>query len=308
MSTNLFRKKTTHAVAAIAVLGLVLGGCGVNSASSVVATYKGGTMTAALLDEQTHLNQLFDPQLTTVTTAQKKQLIQQYIVYQLMQQKALQAGVQVTSAQVNQTVLNIEHNAIQSLYSGSSSAFDSKMQSLNLNNNDVADYVKTALILQAYSKKLVSSVSVQDEQKYYQQNEFQFATVSVRHILVNSLPLAKKIASELQSGESWTTLAKQYSTDAGSKDNGGLYANANPAQWVVPFRQHAMSQPLGVVGQPFKSQYGYHVMEVLKRTVKPFKSVQATIQQTLLQQNTNTVMNNMYLALEKSANIKITLS
>ncbi len=308
MSISFFKKKSTLAVASIAVMGLALSGCGTNSGSATVATYKGGTVTAAQLNEQVHLEQLFNPQLS-VTTAVKKQVIQQYIVYnRLLEEQALKAGIKVTNAQVNQTVLNIKQSAIQSLYSGNSSSFDSKMQTLGLQNTDLADYVKTLLILQLYSQKLVNKVSLQSEEQYYKQNLYQFATVSVRHILVNKLPLAQKIATELRNGGSWDKLAKEYSTDTGSKNNGGLYANQNPSQWVVPFRDHAMSQPIGVIGNPFKSQYGYHVMEVLKRTISPFKSVQSTIEQTLLQQKTNTVMTGIVNNLQKNAAIKITLS
>ncbi len=308
MFTSFFKKKSTLAVASVAVLGLVLSGCGTNSSSATVGTYNGGTVTTSQLNQQVHLEQLFNPQLA-VTTAVKKQVIQQYIVYnRLLEQKAVQAGISVSNAQVNQTVLSVKQSAIQSLYSGNSSTFDSKMQTLGLQNTDLADYVKTLLILQGYAHKLVNKVSVQSEQKYYNQNLYQFAKVSVRHILVNKLALAQTISQELKNGGSWDKLAKQYSTDTGSKNNGGLYANADPSQWVVPFREHAMSQPIGVVGSPFQSQYGYHVMEVLKRTIEPFKSVQPTIEQQLLQQQTNTVMTGIVNSLQKSANIKITLS
>jgi len=308
MFTSFFKKKSTLAVASVAVLGLVLSGCGTNSGTTVVGTYNGGTVTTAELNQQLHLEELFSPQ-SPVTTAMKKQVIQQYIVYnRLLEQKAVQAGISVSNAQVNQTVLSVKQSAIQSLYSGNSSTFDSKMQTLGLQNTDLANYVKTLLMLQGYAHKLVNKVSVQAEQKYYNQNLYQFAKVSVRHILVNKLALAQTISQELKNGGSWDKLAKQYSTDTGSKNNGGLYANADPSQWVVPFRDHAMSQPIGVVGSPFKSQFGYHVMEVVNRTIEPFKSVQPTIEQQLLQQQTNTVMTGIVNSLQKSANIKITLS
>ena len=308
MFTSFFKKKSTLAVASVAVLGLVLSGCGTNSGTTVVGTYNGGTVTTAELNQQLHLEELFSPQ-TPVTTAMKKQVIQQYIVYnRLLEQKAVQAGISVSNAQVNQTVLSVKQSAIQSLYSGNSSTFDSKMQTLGLQNTDLANYVKTLLILQGYAHKLVNKVPVQAEQKYYNQNLYQFAKVSVRHILVNKLALAQTISQELKNGGSWDKLAKQYSTDTGSKNNGGLYANAAPSQWVVPFRDHAMSQPIGVVGSPFKSRFGYHVMEVVNRTIEPFKSVQPTIEQQLLQQQTNTVMTGIVNSLQKSANIKITLS
>lgn len=307
MFTNRFYKKGALAIVSSAVLGLTLGGCGTNAATATVATYNGGTVTAAQMNEQIHLEQLFNPQLT-VSTAVKKQVVQQYILYNvLLEQKAVQAGIKVSQSDVNQTAQSIRQSAIQSLYSGNASSFNAKMQSLGLQNSDLLSYVQTLLTLNGYAHKLVNKVSTQAEQQYYEQHLADFTKVSVRHILVSSLPLAQKIATELRAGGSWDQLAKKYSIDPGSKNNGGLYANQNPSQWVLPFEQHAMSQPLGVIGSPFKSQFGYHVMEVISRATQPFAQVQASIEPQVLQQQTNTVMNNVVSALQKQANIKITI-
>ena len=109
--------------------------------------------------------------------------------------------------------------------------------------------------------------------------------VSVRHILVTvkqgegkqglSEVEAKariaKIQAELKKGAKFEALAKKYSDDPGSKENGGLYADADPSGWVPEFGAAARTQPVGKVGAPVKTTYGYHLIKVESR--KPSRQV-----------------------------------
>jgi parvulin-like peptidyl-prolyl isomerase len=103
--------------------------------------------------------------------------------------------------------------------------------------------------------------------------------VSVRHILVSvkqgegqtglSDADAKvriaKVQDELKGGAKFEDLAKTYSDDPGSKDNGGLYADADPSGWVPEFGAAARTQPVGEVGAPVKTAFGYHLIKVENR-------------------------------------------
>jgi parvulin-like peptidyl-prolyl isomerase len=110
--------------------------------------------------------------------------------------------------------------------------------------------------------------------------------VTVRHILVTVKrdPKAEagltdddakariaKIQEELKGGAKFEELAKQYSDDPGSKDNGGLYADADPSGWVPEFGAAARTQPIGEVGGPVKTTYGYHLIKVESR--KPARQI-----------------------------------
>ncbi len=284
----------------------VLAGCGSPSAS-VVATYNGGTITQTQMDTQVNLMKLLYPTLS-VTNAIKTQILDEYIVYdRLLVNKAQQAGIKVPQSQVNNVVLQWKQSEISQGFSGNSQSFDAKLQTLKLTNTDIANLVQNQLMLQAYAKTLVKTIPLSQQTQYYQQNLAQFATVTERHILTKSLPLAQKLQKELQNGGSWKILAKEYSQDTGSKNNGGEYVNQNPTQWVTPFKDHAMTQPIGQIGAPFNTTYGYFVMQVLKRTVAPFKQEQSTILSTLTQQQESTAMSAVAAQIQKAANIKVTL-
>ena len=141
-----------------------------------------------------------------------------------------------------------------------------------------------------------------DPKVYYEAHKDKFQTTtdtySARHILVKvkaneqdkdgisdadaKIKLAK-IQAELKGGKKLADLAKEYSDDPGSKDNGGLYENFDPSQMVPEFGNAVKTQAIGVVGEPVKTQFGYHIVEVTakapKGALKPFETVAKDIPQ-----------------------------
>lgn len=98
--------------------------------------------------------------------------------------------------------------------------------------------------------------------------------VHVRHILVKpseirteaqTKELAQKIYDRIESGEDFATLAKSFSEDPGSALNGGDLNWIDPKALVPEFQQVMADTPQGVLSKPFKTQYGWHVLEVLGR-------------------------------------------
>lgn len=67
---------------------------------------------------------------------------------------------------------------------------------------------------------------------------------------------------ELESKE-FTDLAKQYSDDTSSL-KGGDIGWVNKGDTVPQFEQQMMSNPVGKISQPFKSPFGWHILEVLE--------------------------------------------
>lgn len=140
---------------------------------------------------------------------------------------------------------------------------------------------------EALQKKL--AVNEAEVKAFYDKHPERFKQpelVSVRHILVavkrdpkaeagltdeQAKARVAKIQGELKKGAKFEALAKKYSDDPGSKDNGGLYADADPSGWVPEFGAAARTQPVGKVGAPVKTMYGYHLVKVESR--KPARQV-----------------------------------
>ncbi len=73
------------------------------------------------------------------------------------------------------------------------------------------------------------------------------------------------IKQRLQKGEDFAKLASQYSHDPGSKINGGDLGWTAPGSFVPQFEQVMNSLNINQVSEPFRSQFGWHIMEVLER-------------------------------------------
>ncbi|MBC7223405.1 MAG: peptidyl-prolyl cis-trans isomerase [Anaerolineae bacterium] len=123
-------------------------------------------------------------------------------------------------------------------------------------------------LTEAYFRRLVEdSLLVQSlEEKLAPEREVEQA--HVRHILVETEEQAQEVVEKLRAGEDFAALAAEYSTDPGSKDQGGDLGWFPRGVMVQEFEEAAFSLPVGQVSDPVQTSFGYHVMEVLERGMR----------------------------------------
>jgi foldase protein PrsA len=295
-----------------ALAALVLAGCGQAAAGAkIVATFNGGTVTEQQMNKYVGLLSLLNPQSNLNTKTAKTQILQQYIVMdRILAPKAAKAGFKADPATVQQDVLQLKNQWVQQLYNNSAQSFNSKMQSLNLTDSDIAKVVADQLAVTEYAGSQIPASVVES---YYRQHLANFTVTSQRGILVKTKAQAQMIYGLLQKDHStanWDKLAKQYSQDPGSKDNGGLYANQPASNWVPQYAQAVTTQPIGLVGKPFDTTYGWFVVEVLNRKTEPLAKVRQQVEGQIMSNTSSqysTLMTNMENEAQKQANIKVTL-
>jgi peptidyl-prolyl cis-trans isomerase C len=92
--------------------------------------------------------------------------------------------------------------------------------------------------------------------------------VHARHILVPTEDEAKAIEAELKKGADFATLAKEKSKDPGAADGGDL-GYFTKDQMVPEFSEAAFKLDKGQVSDPVHTQFGWHIIKVEDKRVKP---------------------------------------
>jgi len=89
-----------------------------------------------------------------------------------------------------------------------------------------------------------------------------------RHILITgkddaaALAQAQQVLAQVKSGKDFGELAKQYSQDPGSAQNGGDLGWAERSAFVKPFADALFAMKVGEIAGPVKTQYGYHMIRL----------------------------------------------
>jgi peptidyl-prolyl cis-trans isomerase D len=149
-----------------------------------------------------------------------------------------------------------------------------------------------------------AQVTPQELQQYYNSHQDQYRVpeqVNVRHILIKTpaptpdgkvdeaavkaaREKADSVLKQVQSGGKFEDLAKKYSEDPGSKDNGGSIGWIQRGQTVPEFEQSAFSMAKGQTSGIVRSTFGFHIIHVDDKQeahVKPLEEVKPQIEPAL---------------------------
>ncbi|BCN93237.1 peptidylprolyl isomerase [Thiomicrorhabdus immobilis] len=165
---------------------------------------------------------------------------------------------------------------------------------------DIAQYVEPEKVSVDYIElsqaKLAEKVPVTDAiiEGYYAENKAQFTLPEKRqakHILISlesdsaeAKAAAEKTIAEIQAklaaGEAFEELAKTYSQDPGSASTGGDLGTFEQGMMVPEFDEAVFSMKEGEVSQPVKTEFGYHLIKLVKivpKQAQPLEKVKAEV-------------------------------
>ncbi|EMI10283.1 peptidylprolyl isomerase [Anoxybacillus salavatliensis] len=225
-------KKWTVAMSAAAMLAL--SAC--NNGSDVVVETKAGNITK---------DELYN---------EMKERFGKDVLRDLVHEKVLSKKFKVTDKEIDKEIENLkEMYGVQ---------YDLAVQQNG--EEAIRNMVKLDLLRQ---KAAMEDIKVSDEElkKYY--NEYK-PKVKASHILVDDEKTAKEIKAKLEKGEDFAKLAKEYSKDTASAQNGGDLGWFGPGKMVEEFEKAAYALKVGEVSDPVKTQFGYHIIKVTDKEEK----------------------------------------
>jgi len=115
-------------------------------------------------------------------------------------------------------------------------------------------------------------VKVNDMRSAVQRSEID--QVKVRHILISPNEIIDDETAQqrlndalekLQNGEDFGELAKLMSDDPGSASSGGEMDWSGPGTFVPEFEEVIKNTEIGAISEPFRTRFGWHIVEVLDR-------------------------------------------
>jgi peptidyl-prolyl cis-trans isomerase D len=121
--------------------------------------------------------------------------------------------------------------------------------------------------------------------------------VWARHILLETEEEANAVYERLQKGEDFAEVAREVSKDTGSGASGGDLGWQPRSFYVTEFGDAAFTQEIGEIGKPVKTDFGYHIIQVIARQELPLSDSQ-------YQQKKETEFNNWLTAAKEEANIE----
>jgi foldase protein PrsA len=208
--------------------------------------------------------------------------------------EAEEMGIEVSDADVEKRLDELKEQFFQ----GDEDKYRKEIAKQGLTDERVRNEIRARLVSEKLYKAVTAKVQVTqaDLKAYYDKNKAQFQRAEsreVRHVLVKEKDRADDIYSRIKAGESFAALARRFSLDTTSAKQGGKYT-AVKGQSVAPFDKFVFAAETGDLSQPIKTEFGWHVIEVLSdvkpKSVTPLTEVEQSIRDTLLREKQNEAM------------------
>ena len=166
---------------------------------------------------------------------------------------------------------------------GSAEAYAKAVADLGITPDEYAKRVREMILIQDTIKRSVEDklkVSVEDCQKFYTENRSKFAIpeqVRASHILIlcpaestaevktQKLAQVQAALALVKGGESFADVARKFSEDPGSKEQGGDLGFFARGRMVPEFETAAFALATNQVSDVVTTHYGYHIIKAVER-------------------------------------------
>jgi foldase protein PrsA len=198
---------------------------------------------------------------------QYKSLKQEVLSFLLSSQwvigEAKELGVKLSDAEVKS-----QFEKIKSQQFPKAASFEKFLALSGQSVSDLLLRVKLNLLSSKIQQKVAqkkATVTNAQIEKYYNENKARFGTPERRNvnlILTKTEAAAKSAKQEVESGKSFSSVAKKASIDPTSKVNGGKLSEVVKGQEEKTLDQAIFAAKVKALSGPIKSPFGYYVYEV----------------------------------------------
>ena len=256
--------------------------------ASIVATYQGGQVTLGEFQKFGSMLSLIYP---SYGQHENDPEFKQYVLHELIGYRLANTRLSEDSRNSLPTLVDNQITATQKNVESGGQSLASLLGQSGLTEADYRNYLELTTGAELWFKSQVTDDQAKAayDQKVDNGDE-SLVRASVRHILIQFKDaqgntrsqedvdkMVKEVEDKLKNGGDFAALAKQYSEDPGSKDNGGLYENEAVTDWVEPFKKAVLQLELDKISEPVKTEYGYHILRVEARSNASYDQMKGQI-------------------------------
>ncbi len=195
-------------------------------------------------------------------------VINDLIYNKILEIEAESLNIEISDEELDAGMKDMSGYAAYVAEAGSDSAdlvdFDSYIEAMLADyfNGDISKDVLTRFVKTALLEEKLFDHELEGR-------TFEAEMVNARHILVEDEATAKEILEKLNAGEDWNALTSEYSLDTTNKDNGGALDWFPRGMMVQEFEDAAFALEPGKISEPVKTTFGYHIIAVDGKEVRP---------------------------------------
>jgi peptidyl-prolyl cis-trans isomerase C len=146
-----------------------------------------------------------------------------------------------------------------------------------------------------FDKAIKNTITDAEARRFYETNVKGTGEeeVRARHIQVRTKEQARDLFEKVAYGTDFAELARKYSQDAGSKEQGGDLGYVSRGQLAPELENAAFGLKRGEVSQPFQTQSGWHILQVDDRRTRKasdFDAVKDRIHAAIMQEKTERIV------------------
>ena len=280
-----------------------------------------------------------NPQMEFMSLIYKDKIVNDLVIKELINEEIAKKNIQLSNEELNKGIDDLAQKI------GGKDKLYETLAKNKIDKKDFEEEITMNLKLKKLVDNLALGLQISDSdaKSFYNKNKATKFTngeqVKAEHILISASP--DEIKTKLQAGNSklkdaqldkqvqqemdkiklkaenilaevkanpskFEDLAKKYSEDQSSAQNGGDLGFFSKQQMVPAFSKVAFSLTPGKISDLVQTQFGYHIIKVTDRKkagVAPFSQVKNEIKQYLANEKKMTVVQNLIESSKKSAKI-----
>ena len=275
----------------LAVLGsTVLISCG-NLFDPAAAVVDGTKITIARIESELgrfRSTPRYEQLIARATQSEIERDFQQTYLTLLIREAILEGEAEERDIEVMPDEINARLGDIKEQI-GSEGQFQEALKEEGLTLEQLEFQVRVQLLGEELRSEVTEGAGATEEElrSYYEDHIEEYQEVRAQHILVDAkkASLATDLATQLigakptKVDQLFASLAEKHSEDPSTADSGGDLGFASPSQYQGAFAKAVVDLEVGVVSEPVRTDFGWHVIRVTGRRVTPFEQARASIEQ-----------------------------